>query len=557
MMEAADSVGFAGKQMAEDRIETDVVVIGGGATGIGTLRDLSLRGIACVLVEQGGIAHGTSSRFHGLLHSGGRYAVNDTLSAKECIEENTILRRIGAQCVEETEGFFVLLPEDDPDYVEKWLPCCKEAGIQTEELSVEEARRLEPEISPQAVRVFRVPDSCVDGFRLVLHNAMSARRHGGRVLLYHKVIGISQQNGCIQSVEVVNTLTGEKKTLFCRAVVNAAGSWSGQIAALAGLDVPVSPDKGSLIVFNHRFTSRVVNRLHPGSDGDIFVPHGSITILGTTSVATDRPDDTRPSRQEILRLLDIGEPLFPKLRSYRILRAFAGTRPLYTPGNAQGRSASRNFQVFDHARDGLQGFFSIFGGKLTTYRLMAERVSDAVAAYLHVSAPCTTQDQPMVTQADPQRLEQTRRCFPVGDLSLMADRVGDDLDKVLDLAKKRTQVSPAGNPLICECEMVSLAEIESIAQDQDSHSLTDIRLRTRLGMGTCQGTFCALRAVNTMFEHDITLSKDPLCELHGFLQERFRGLTPTLWGTQAQEMQLSHAIYAGVLNVRNAYANNN
>ncbi|MBO4335161.1 MAG: anaerobic glycerol-3-phosphate dehydrogenase subunit A [Desulfovibrio sp.] len=536
--------------MSVDRIETDVVVIGGGATGIGTLRDLSLRGIAAVLVEQGGIAHGTSSRFHGLLHSGGRYAVSDTLSAKECIEENTILRRIGAQCVEETEGFFVLLPEDDPDYVEPWLKGCAEAGIQTEELSVEEARRLEPEISPQALRVFRVPDSCVDGFRLVLHNAMSARRHGGRVLLYHKVTGISQANGNIQSVDVIDTLTQTKKTLYCRAVVNAAGSWSGQIAALAGLDVPVSPDKGSLIVFNHRFTSRVVNRLHPGSDGDIFVPHGSITILGTTSVATDRPDDTKPTREEILRLLAIGEPLFPKLQTYRILRAFAGTRPLYTPGNAQGRNASRNFQVFDHASDGLHGFFSIFGGKLTTYRLMAEKVCNAVASYLNVNTACTTKDQPMVEEASAEHLKAARHAFPVGDLSLMADRVGDDLEKVLDLAKKRTSSSSAGNPLICECEMVSLAEIESIAQDPDSHTLTDIRLRTRLGMGTCQGTFCALRAVNAMFEHDIPLSRDPLYELRAFLQERFRGLAPTLWGIQAQEMQLSRAIYAGVLNLR-------
>ncbi|MCR5812930.1 MAG: anaerobic glycerol-3-phosphate dehydrogenase subunit A [Desulfovibrio sp.] len=535
--------------MPEDRIETEVVVIGGGATGIGTLRDLSLRGIACVLVEQGGIAHGTSSRFHGLLHSGGRYAVSDTVSAKECIEENTILRRIGAQCVEETEGFFVLLPEDDADYVEKWVKCCAKAGIQTEELSVEEARRLEPEISPQALRVFRVPDSCVDGFRLVLHNAMSARRHGGRVLLYHKVTGIAQSNGTIKSVEVFDTLTQTKKTIFCQAVVNAAGSWSGQIAALAGLDVPVTPDKGSLIVFNHRFTSRVVNRLHPGSDGDIFVPHGSITILGTTSTTTDRPDDTRPSREEILKLLCIGEPLFPKLRTYRILRAFAGTRPLYTPGHAQGRNASRNFQVFDHAKDGLNGFFSIFGGKLTTYRLMAEKVCDAVADYLKVNAVCTTKDLPMVQEADTERLKEARHYFPVGDLSLMADRVGDDLDKVLDLAQKRTGSSSTGNPLICECEMVSLAEIESIAQDPDSHSLTDIRLRTRLGMGTCQGTFCALRAINAMFEHGITLSKDPLCELQTFLQERFRGLAPACWGIQAQEMQLSHAIYAGVLNV--------
>ena len=77
---------------------TTVVIIGGGATGIGILRDLSMRGVKAILLEQGGIASGASSRYHGLLHSGGRYAVKDNEAAKECIEENMILRRIGKEC---------------------------------------------------------------------------------------------------------------------------------------------------------------------------------------------------------------------------------------------------------------------------------------------------------------------------------------------------------------------------------------------------------------------------------------------------------------------------
>ena len=346
-------------------LETTVVVIGGGATGMGTLRDLCMRGVPAILLEQGGLAHGTSSRFHGLLHSGGRYAVNDNESARECIEENMIVRRIGRQCVEETEGFFALTPGDDPAYVAPWAEACHKAGIDAQELDVAEALRLEPNLAPDIRRVFRVPDSCVDGFRLVLHNAMSAKRYGGRVLTYHEVTAIHQNNGTVCGVTALDRISGEMVEISCQSVVNAAGSWSGRIAGLAGLDVAVSPDRGTLIVFNHRFTSRVVNRLHPGADGDIFVPHGSITILGTTSTPTDRPDDTTPTYGEVLRLLDLGEPLFPAVRQYRILRAFAGTRPLYTPGNAAGRKASRNFHVVDHAEQGLKGMVSIFGGKLT------------------------------------------------------------------------------------------------------------------------------------------------------------------------------------------------
>ena len=97
---------------------------GGGATGVGILRDLSLRGIPAVLLEQGDLAHGTSSRFHGLLHSGARYAVNDTDAARECITENTILRRVARHCVELTEGLFIRTPRDDVAFTRPWVEAC-------------------------------------------------------------------------------------------------------------------------------------------------------------------------------------------------------------------------------------------------------------------------------------------------------------------------------------------------------------------------------------------------------------------------------------------------
>lgn len=96
------------------RLETDVVVIGGGSTGLGVVRDAAMRGYRAVLVERVDLGQGTTGRFHGLLHSGGRYVVSDPRSATECAEENAILRRIQASAVEDTGGFFVTLPGDDP-----------------------------------------------------------------------------------------------------------------------------------------------------------------------------------------------------------------------------------------------------------------------------------------------------------------------------------------------------------------------------------------------------------------------------------------------------------
>lgn len=543
-------------------LDTTVVVIGGGATGMGALRDLSMRGVPAILLEQGGIAHGTSSRFHGLLHSGARYVVNDPESARECIEENMILRRIGKQCVEVTEGFFVQTAQDDSDFVPKWQEGCKQAGIDAKEISVDEALELEPNLAPNIRRCFRVPDSAVDGFRLVLHNRMSAQRYGGQVFHYHQVIAINKKDGRVQSVVARDLMTGEEKEIRCRHIINAAGSWAGEVLALAGLNASITPDKGTLIAFNHRFCKRIINRLHPSSDGDIFVPHGTITILGTTSIPTDRPDDTRATYAEVIKLLDLGEPLFPKVRDYRILRAFAGTRPLYTPGGASGRKATRNFQVVDHAAEGAEGLVSIFGGKLTTYRLMAERVCDKVCESLGVKTPCRTADEPLVERVSPELLEKAARVFPVHALDLMADRLGDELPDVLRHAERMAEAEQKtsgatlsdylGNPLLCECELVSLAEIERVARDPSTFSLKDIRLRTRLGMGTCQGAFCSVRTVGALVEHNIALGFAPTDSVCRFMQERWKGARPAMWGQQAREIEFGRAIYAGLLNLDGA-----
>lgn len=528
--------------------KTSVVVIGGGATGIGILRDLSLRGIPTVLLEQGGLAYGTSSRFHGLLHSGARYAVSDVQAARECIEENAILRRIGKHCVEETEGFFVLTPGDDPDYIQPWLAACAEAGIATQALDVDEALHLEPSLSPDIKAVYRVPDAGVDGFRLVWHNSVSARRHGGVVFTYHVVTGITSYSGRITGVEVYDTLKKEKYIIACDYVVNAAGPWAGEIARLAGLSVDVTPDRGTLVVFNHRFTSRVINRLHKSGDGDIFVPHGSVTILGTTSSRAKQPSDTTPTVEEVLRLLALGEPMFPAIWTYRILRAFAGNRPLYTPPDSgEGRGASRNFVIVDHEREGLTGMGSIFGGKLTTYRLMAERMTDLVCKKLKVSAACRTAVEPLAAQPDPVLREKAKKYFPVSRVPLVAQRLGDQFPALIQSLERG-----AGTELLCECEMVSRAEVELVARDEATHFLHDVRFRTRLGMGTCQGTFCSLRAIGALTASSIPFALAPRANLRSFLQERWRGLRPALWGTQVQEIELGRAIYAATLNLDGA-----
>lgn len=533
--------------------QATVVVIGGGATGVGIFRDLSMRGVKTILVEQRDLAYGTSSRFHGLLHSGGRYAVKDAESAQECIEENMILRKVAKFAVEETEGLFIRLPEDDEAFEAAWVTACAQVNIPAIPITPAEAKRLEPQLTGRAVAAYRVPDSAIDGFRLVWQNVMSARKYGGEALTYTEVTAIEHVNNQVVGVKVRNTLTGQTGSIACDYIVNAAGSWVGQVAHLAGVDVHVSPDRGVLIAFNHRFTSRIVNRLRPPSDGDIFVPHGSITIFGTTSSPATRPDDTVPRAAEVANLLQIGQPLFEDIYNYRILRTFAGTRPLYSADPAAGRAASRNFTIIDHEQDGLKGMATIVGGKLTTYRLMAEKMADKVCEHLGGKAECRTAVEPMIADAAAADIEAARRVFPAYGIDRAVARLGPKLPEVV----KAMETNSAKRQLLCECEMVTMAEVEAMAADATSYSLEDVRRKTRMGMGTCQGAFCGFRGVGAAAANELFTGKDAPRLIEDFLEARWNGIRPVLWGNQLREAELMRGIYAAALNIDGAVDHEN
>src|SRR3990167_3213316 len=101
-------------------ISTQLLVIGGGATGLGAAWDACLRGLKVILVEQSDLGQGTSGRYHGLLHSGGRYVLSDPISARDCAAENAILRRIAPQAIEDTGGLFVTTPADPQEFADRW-----------------------------------------------------------------------------------------------------------------------------------------------------------------------------------------------------------------------------------------------------------------------------------------------------------------------------------------------------------------------------------------------------------------------------------------------------
>jgi glycerol-3-phosphate dehydrogenase len=510
-------------------LSTDVLVIGGGATGAGVAWDAALRGFDVVLADRADLAEGTSGRFHGLVHSGGRYAVKDPKAAEECVGENRVLRRIAADCIEDTGGFFVTTPWDDPQYADRFKAGCAATGVDCEEIDPAAALREEPRLNPEVSRVFRVPDASIDVWKTVWAMARGAQERGARVLPYHAAVAIHRDGDRVTGARLRAAGTGEEVDVEARVTVNAAGAWAGGVADLAGIEgVRILPGRGIMIAMNHRLVNTCVNRCQMPTDGDIIVPIRTVCVIGTTDEHTDNPDDHTVFESEVNAMLDDGEKLVPGFRQARALRVWTGVRPLFEDAKASDtdtRDVTRAHALLDHAeRDDVQGLVTITGGKLTTFRLMAEETVDAVCRHLGDQRPCTTRTEPLP-----------------GSEKQETYRLGERLER------KEQHLTDA--QLICECEMVTRGKLEDAIRRRATTNLDDIRRLLRLGMGPCQGGFCIYRATGILHGLDGLTAEQANGSLNHFLHERWKGMWPILYGDQLRQVRLDDWIFQGVLGV--------
>ncbi len=384
-----------------EKLETQVVVVGGGLTGAGVLRDLAMRGLDAVLFERGNLCEGTSGNFHGLLHSGGRYAVKDQPAAKECIEENRILRQIAPQAIEDTGGFFVTLNDEDETFMSTFLEGCETVGVPTEVLSTAEALKEEPKLNPEVRHAVAVPDGSVDSWDLCMGSVNAAKELGARLFLFTPVTDVLRQGDRVVGVRAVDQTSGDEYEVHAECVVNASGPWTDKIAHMAEIEVPMVLSKGTMVVLDSRPTTRAINRCRYPGDGDIIVPVGTTIVLGTTSVTVEDPDSFCAEEWEIYKVLEEGIEMVPMIENMGIQRCYAGVRPLYEPpeeldGVEEGREVSRAHFVLDHeALDGVGGFVTITGGKVTTFRLMAKDTVDLVCKKMGIDEPCRTHLEPL------------------------------------------------------------------------------------------------------------------------------------------------------------------
>lgn len=378
-----------------------VIIIGAGSTGSATAHDLALRGLSVTVVERGEIASGTTGRNHCLLHSGGRYCVNDKEGAIECIEENLILRRIMPHALEMNDGLFVALDDEDYAFQEDFLAGCEECHIPAREIPVKQALEIEPFLNPKIKAAVQVPDGVFEPWRFCTSFLATAKKNGATIRNFTEVSDLVFQGSAVAGIQVFDHRTGKTETIGADMVVNATGSWAGIIAEMAHVNVPVAPTAGVMVTIGTRLNNMVINRMHKPHDGDIVVPVRNTSIIGTTSWRVTSPDAIEIPQDQIDKMMHAGELLIPSIKAGRQRGVMAVARPLIASANVDARDFSRTFEAFNHRKQGgAAGIITISGGKTTTARGMAEKVSDVVCAELGISVECKTKTTPLVSYRD-------------------------------------------------------------------------------------------------------------------------------------------------------------
>ncbi len=377
------------------------IVIGAGFTGCAIAHDLALRGVRPTVLERGEIASGTSGRTHGLLHSGGRYCVNDKELAIECIEENILLRKIAHQCIEFNGGYFIALNESDLAYAPLFEQGAQDCGIPIEKIPVKEALRIEPNMNPGTLAVYTVPDGAFDPLRLALAFAATAKKNGAEFHTYQQVKELlTDGKGSVVGVRVWDRTTDKTYELRADIVINATGAWAGEITRMAKASVSVTPTPGVMVAYDKRLINHTINRLNAPGDGDILIPQRRMVCIGTTSFEVSDVDYIPITDDQVQFMQDCAVELVPAVAKTNQRGVWMSARPLVGSGES-GRSLARTFKCFDHKEtDGIDGLVTITGGKATTCRAMAETTVNVACAKLGIQAPCTTKEVVLTSYRD-------------------------------------------------------------------------------------------------------------------------------------------------------------
>ena len=380
----------------------DVLVVGGGIVGSGVARDAAMRGLRTGLVEQHDFASGTSSRSSRLLHGGMRYLAQGRVGLVwEASKEKTLLRQIAPHLAQPLEFIF---PTRKANGWPRWklgvgvkvydLLCGVGKGGGSGSMGVAETLRRVPGLdADQLTGAVRYYDALTNDSRLVLDTINSAVQHGAVACNYVKLLDATAE-GDLWQCELEDLRTASLLVVKARTVVNATGPWSDK---MPNSETSLRLTKGvHLVIDRARLPMEDAVVLAEGSRILFVIPWGERIILGTTD--TDyRGSLENPScdPEDIAYILQVVNEAFPaaKLTPKDLVSTWSGLRPLVADKNGNPSDISRRHKIaMSHA-----GWWDVTGGKLTTYRLMAEEAVDAIVRFLGANVgPCRTATTPIV-----------------------------------------------------------------------------------------------------------------------------------------------------------------
>jgi glycerol-3-phosphate dehydrogenase len=528
----------------------DVVVIGGGVTGAGVARDLSLRGLSVLLLEKGDWGAGTSGASSWMIHGGPRYLEFDWKTTRlSCLDAGHIVS-IARNLVYRVVFLIPVLPHDRNniermetamEVYDRFQPLKK--AHPHRRLTGDEARQAEPGLSRDVLAAVTMEEWGVDPHRLTYANVQDAVAHGARTMNHTRVVELVRDAGKVIGVRY-RTVDGAKSEARARVVVNATGPWSPEVSALAGVRVELRPAKGIHIIYPHRISNFSISTESVDGRDLLMVAHGGFTLLGTTDDDFYGDlDSVDVLEDEVDYLLQGFERVFPSIRSYRAARTTAGVRPTLFRWRAYEDELSRRYEVIDHAAQGVEGFVTIAGGKLSMYRLMAEETSDAVCRKLGHQATSTTATRPLPgneSECEPAADLAARCGIPALAAIKLQSRHGSNAEKVLD---------EGGTPrVLCRCEPVTEAELIYATRHEQVRTLADAFRRTGVAAGPCAGASCVLRAAEVVGRELGWSASQRFDAAREFLRGSWLGRAPVLDHRGWAQEELAQGAYRGLVN---------
>lgn len=485
----------------------DLIVIGGGVTGAGILREAVRSDLKVLLVEQKDFAWGTSSRCSKLVHGGLRYLKEGKpLLTWASVEERERLLK-EAEGLVEPLGF--LMPIYDDYGPGKWLI---ETGLSVYDLmafdrqhqyyNAAEFSLLAPHArADHLMGGFRFSDAQVDDARLVLrliHEAVDAGGHAVNYTTAKEII--RDENGQVKGVKIADTETGKTHILNTKAVINATGAWAETLHASPKKGLHLRPLRGSHIVFPAWAmpVAQAVSFSHPEDGRPVFAsPWEGAVLFGTTDTDHDQDLYGEPviTRQEFDYLMRAARYIFPRLdiSDDTCLSTFAGIRPVLSEGNTDPSKESREHVVWTD-----KGLVTITGGKLTTFRLLAWDALKAARPFLP-GVKFKGKGEP-VFQLPRHKMNGNGKLNPAQSRRL-AGRYGEKSFEILDNADDKNLKTIPGTHTLW-------AELPFAASENIRH-LSDLLLRrVRIGLLTSHGGMAHMARIRQLCEPVLNWGND-------------------------------------------------